>query len=440
MAAAPGIGQQTVRPRTVAGAGGGVLDALGATAAQERRLAAEKLRLVVEWAMTHPGTVEDCASWEPALRPRMSGQEDGLDHLGGEGTPAVAEFAVEQLATRLGISTGTAMSLVADSLNLAFRHPVLWGRVQSGDCPGWVARKIAAACGTLPAAAAGWVDAEVGHPAGRTAWSRIEAKIAYATAKWDPARTSAAEAQAMDSRHLDLDLPTPTESFFGGSAATAFLRGRLGLADAVKFEALVAATAADLAACGDTASLDVRRAKALGRIADRLITGSLDLDLDTGVPQPSATEGVATTLTPVGWAEKIGPVSVDLIKSWLGQTNPVIRPVLDLNRTDPVDAHDPPPWMRELVVLRDAHCVFPGCGRDARGCDLDHINSYQPISQGGPPGQTSPANLAPLCRRHHRCKTFTRWRYHRRRDGTYEWTDPNRVSQVVDPADTHLPY
>ncbi len=234
----------------------------------------------------------------------------------------------------------------------------------------------------------------------------------------------------------------------------------------------MAATAADLAACGDTASLDVRRAKALGRIADQLMTGSLDRDLDTGVPQASgtarpellgtaqpaassvlylhlsmtdlaqlATEGVATRLTPVGWAEKIGPVSVDLIKSWLGQSNPVIQPVIDVARcAHAVDRHDPPAWLRELVVLRDAHCVFPGCARDARGCDIDHIDSYQPMSKGGPPGQTRPANLAPLCRRHHRCKTFTRWRYHRRRDGTYEWTDPNGVSHVVDPADTHLSY
>ena len=38
-------------------------------------------------------------------------------------------------------------------------------------------------------------------------------------------------------------------------------------------------------------------------------------------------------------------------------------------RTDAVDAHDPPAWMRELVILRDRHCVFPWCNRDARACD-----------------------------------------------------------------------
>ena len=67
--------------------------------------------------------------------------------------------------------------------------------------------------------------------------------------------------------------------------------------------------------------------------------------------------------------------------------------------------------MREHVVLRDAHCVFPGCRRDSRACDLDHINPYVPIDDGGPPGQTHPGNLAPLCRTHHRVKTHTAWDY-----------------------------
>ena len=34
-------------------------------------------------------------------------------------------------------------------------------------------------------------------------------------------------------------------------------------------------------------------------------------------------------------------------------------------------------------------------------------------------------NLACLCRRHHRLKTFTAWTYQRLHDGTYEWTNPH---------------
>ncbi len=124
-----------------------------------------------------------------------------------------------------------------------------------------------------------------------------------------------------------------------------------------------------------------------------------------------------------GWVEKLGPASLQLLQDWLtriGLHSPgvTIRPVLDMNRTDnrtdAVDRHDPPEWMRELVILRDKHCVFPGCGIDARSCDLDHIEPYVPLDAGGPPGQTHPGNLAALCRRHHRAKTHRAWSYRRR--------------------------
>jgi hypothetical protein len=92
-----------------------------------------------------------------------------------------------------------------------------------------------------------------------------------------------------------------------------------------------------------------------------------------------------------------------------------------MDRTDAVDGHQPPDWMRELVILRDKTCVFPWCTRSSRFCDLDHIDPYD---EHGPPGQTRPDGLAPLCRRHHRAKTRGRWRCRRRPDGSYEWTGP----------------
>ena len=66
-----------------------------------------------------------------------------------------------------------------------------------------------------------------------------------------------------------------------------------------------------------------------------------------------------------------------------------------------------------MVRLRDETCVYPRCGRPSTFCDLDHIVEYVPMDEGGPPGQTRPANLAPLCRRHHRAKTFGDFTYRR---------------------------
>ncbi|MGN6782234.1 MAG: hypothetical protein ACTHJH_12090 [Marmoricola sp.] len=108
----------------------------------------------------------------------------------------------------------------------------------------------------------------------------------------------------------------------------------------------------------------------------------------------------------VGRVERIGPATLALLAEWLGDTDLRIRPVLDMSRTDAVDRHDPPEWMRELVIQRDRHCVFPMCDRDARTCDLD---------------QNAPTKSL----RGRRCKTFTAWRYRRLPDGDYLWTGPD---------------
>ena len=126
--------------------------------------------------------------------------------------------------------------------------------------------------------------------------------------------------------------------------------------------------------------------------------------------------------------EKLGAVTMARLREWVGHHQVTIVPVVNMQRGEAVDVHDPPAWMRELVILRDGHCVFPGCTRDARSCDLDHIAPYEPEGPNGPPdslaGQTRPENLACLCRRHHRAKTTGLWRYTRTPAGGYSWRGP----------------
>ena len=88
----------------------------------------------------------------------------------------------------------------------------------------------------------------------------------------------------------------------------------------------------------------------------------------------------------VGEIEKLGAATLTKIRNWVGHHQVVIQPVLNMARRDAVDSHDPPGWMRDLVILRDGHCIFPRCHVDARSCDLDHTIPYD---QNGPPGQTT---------------------------------------------------
>lgn len=72
---------------------------------------------------------------------------------------------------------------------------------------------------------------------------------------------------------------------------------------------------------------------------------------------------------------------------------------LDGEQDAVTDAYKPTQTMRAYVEARDGTCVYPGCGRDASGCQLDH---RIPFEAGGP---TTPGNLFALCQKHHNMKT-----------------------------------
>ena len=95
-------------------------------------------------------------------------------------------------------------------------------------------------------------------------------------------------------------------------------------------------------------------------------------------------------------------------------------------------AYTPPKAMRGFVTTRDGTCRMWGCGRRAEYADLDHVQPW-------PGGPTSPANLAGLCRRHHRLKQQGRWRYTLSPDGTVTWIGPAGQVRVTEPQHRLLP-
>ena len=372
--------------------------------------------------------------------------------LGGEGTPLVAAFTPEPFAAALGVSTLTGLQLLADALDLTHRLPRIWAAVEGLAVAPWKARKVAQATHRLSKAAAASVDRQLADRIGSCGWRAIETAVAQAIVSHDPDLLEIRDQQgkaAWNVRLLHRD--------DGEWAGTSHLDITGDTLDLTCFHDLVCEQAAQLKALGDTDTLEVRKAKAVGVIANR--QAALDLGTLLGVdrspagpaPVPPAVAKTKLylhlTLTDLlgangpdssdgkgfGTVERFGLATVARIKDWAGRSRVTIQPVLDMGRTDAVDAHDPPAWMRELVILRDQHCVFPWCNRDARACDLDHIIPYE---ENGRPGQTRPDGLAALCRRHHRAKTFRRWRYHRARAGSYQWTGPHGQNYLVTPAGT----
>lgn len=76
---------------------------------------------------------------------------------------------------------------------------------------------------------------------------------------------------------------------------------------------------------------------------------------------------------------------------------------------------------------RDERCRYPGCGRLARGSDVDHTVD---AARGG---LTEHTNLAHLCRRHHTLKHETAWRVRQLGGGVLEWTGPTGRTYVDRP-------
>ncbi len=426
--------------------------------AQSRAADRRKLRLAAHWCVLHPATPDTgTAAWGETGLPGLDGC---TDRLGGEGTPDLAAFSPEPFAVALGISPVAGMSLLADALDLVHRLPALWRGVEELRLPGWRARRVAELTRSLSLEAARWVDERLAPHADSLGWRRVEEVLALAVARFHPDRVEAHHRRGTHGWDVRLHRDPDSETHLAG---TAHLEATGDVLDLSRFFDLVCDTAAQLGALGDGDPLGARKAKALGVIADTQT--SLDLlsvtDQRTHVggqavdPSAAARRRLAkislylhlsladlTLAGPrveglpeprLGTAERLGPVSIDQIKEWVGHSQVTVTPVLDLARETAHEPHDPPPWMREQVILRDRRCVFPGCARDARRCDLDHI---EPYDDTGPPGQTRPENLAPLCRRHHRAKTFGRWRYARLPDGAFVWVSPQGTAQLVTPQGT----
>ncbi|QBX54996.1 HNH endonuclease [Nocardioides seonyuensis] len=430
----------------------GLLEQAAECEAVLREAAVHQLRIAYEWAISHP--VIDAA--ETVRGPVLPSVLGAPETLGGAGTPAVAAFTAEPLAVACGIAPSSATALLADALDLHHRLPVLWDQTRAGSVAVWKARRVAARTRDLSLDAALWVDRQTAGRVGALSKAALDRLIAEAAARVDGADLSEKEKSGRSQWDVRLTHRDPRE---GG--ATSEIHAVGDTLDLTRFHDIVCAEAEALGALGDGDSFEVRKAKALGVIADA--QARLDLTSligDDASPEEQAkvrrrlierrdakvrlylhaslADVAAGSSGAVGTVEGLGSVTLDLIKDWAGRSRVTIQPVLHVAGDDPwsVDRHDPPPRMAEQVVLRDGACVFPWCKHPARHADLDHIEPYVNPDEGGPPGQTSPEQLAPLCRRHHRAKTADAWSYQRTAPGTYLWTGPAALTALVTPTGT----
>ena len=131
--------------------------------------------------------------------------------------------------------------------------------------------------------------------------------------------------------------------------------------------------------------------------------------------------------------EGVGPIDSDTARR-LTATAPTITRLLTDPVTGTILSMDPhqyriPAVLRRWLAIQQVTCDFPGCGRPAKNCDLDHTHAW---SDGG---TTTAANLAHRCRKHHMMKHHTKWQVHKPRGSDRPvWTSPTGYSREADPA------
>ena len=376
-----------------------------------------RLELAAAWAAMHPvDSIDEAATtWTAGFG------DTGLA-VAGAGAPLVAEFSVAEFAAAVGLPTDAGAGYLGEAVELRYRLPRLWVRVQGAELPAWRARRIARLTIPLSPEAAAYVDRHLAHVAHKIGPTTTQRLVEEAIARHDPAEAERRAARAADRRCFVID---PRETAFEG---TRRVYGELDLRDAVDLETAIAAGAEQLRKDGHGASLDVRRSIALGNLARAALGGAeggrqvvLYLHLSDDTADPVAEVANPRSLVTTGQVR-------DWVREWAGlpDLRLHVRPVIDLDDHVHTDAYEVPDRVAERVTLRDRHCVFPWCTRPAHAADCDHIT---PHADGG---ATCTCNLAPLCRRHHRLKTHGGWRYTTFEPGTYWWTSPHRHHYLVD--------
>ncbi len=408
---------------------------LRAAAAAERAAEAAKAAAILDLALEH--------DWY-AAEFGMVGRR--LVRIGADGTPLVEETLPLEIAALLGVSQAGATGLIRDVVNLHYRHEELWRAVTDGGMPLWQARQLAQVAGMfgLSVGECLLADAKVTSLLGVVGWGRVMARYRAAIIQIAPAKVTACNHARRGNRHVTIgtDRDDPTVSWMSALADTGDLRA---------FEHLLGLVTQALIGLGDTDPVDVVRSKALGRMADpegvlALLDGVDDTTVEGTLTQKRSRRRhspVAQVFVHVnsdvlenGGAariERLGPVLVDDLSRVVRHHRIKLTPVIETGGVEPVvDAYEVPDPMRNLVVFRDRHEVFPYSSREARSLDMDHTVPYVE----GVEGQTRPSNLGPLSRRAHRGKTHGGWSLEQPCPGVFWWQSPRGQVFRVGPDGT----
>lgn len=300
---------------------------------------------VCEWADLHP-----------ALEPHDNLWDD-------ESVPSFAWDALSELGLALGLPDDAARSLVRESLELRHRLPRVWRRVVAGDLVAWRARRIAQRTIGQPADVAAALDASVARIAHKVGPVTLARLLDEALLRLHGEERELAQLEALDGRHVRV-LDQLSEGGVGS------MEIRADWKDVSDFDQMLSVVARVLAERGSAQTLDVRRAMAVGVLADpaaaaQLLAGASVTPVHKQVVLTVHLSEAALRGHDVAGRLETGgdrPVLEQQVREWCGRsdTHVVVKPVVDLRDQAGVEQYEVPDRLAARSELLHGRCVSPG--------------------------------------------------------------------------------
>jgi hypothetical protein len=328
-----------------------------------------------------------------------------------------SEWAGDEIAAELRMSTGTARTQLDLAVALSSRLPGTLAALETGTIDLRRARAMADVTAPLSGEQAAAVEQRVLARGGRGSHETFRRAARTAVLKVDP---DGAEQRRQQQRRLRGLFYRPADD--GLAELTAVLPAE----HATAIYQMVTNLARHAAGPDDSRCLDERRADAL-----------VDLLLGPNREQVSTEIHVIVPVTTLmgmgdqpGELAGYGPIPAGLARELADQPTSTWRRML----IDPADGsvlevsrrRFPSPALRRYVEARDRTCSFPGCLRPAQQCDIDHARPH------GDGGATAAGNLDPACKHHHRLRHEGGWTLTQPQPGHHAWQSPeNRTYHVT---------
>ncbi|MCU1579124.1 MAG: hypothetical protein JWP19_1328 [Rhodoglobus sp.] len=347
--------------------------------------------------------------------------------LRGDAIEFAERAAAADLAVRLNLAEATVRAHGHVAATLRQRLPHLWGWFTEGEVSTQNAREAAAIVTELPA----------------DYWALFENQVLEAARTLAPARFRTRARAVRQKLHAE----TLTERHEAAQAhrgvwtepdrdGMGWLHAHLSAEKLAMISANLDGIAFGLFTDSNTKA-DEHRTMAHLRadvLADLLTGASAGGQPKVGVTV-ALTIPVMTLLghsTEPALLEGVGPIDIQTARR-LCATAPSITRLL----TDPVTGsllhmdpcqYRPTAALKRWLAIQQVTCDFPGCGRRAAHCDLDHTHAW---ADGG---HTTADNLNHRCRKHHTMKHQTKWRVQRPPGAERAvWTSPTGYTREADP-------